>query len=48
LNLFGVDFPNEAAGYASGGFMADSYVTGNIYAGSQQQWFSRNVDMATW
>jgi hypothetical protein len=35
LNLFGVDAPNESAGYASGGFMANSKVSGNIYAGSQ-------------
>lgn len=46
--LFGVDYPNPDAGYASGGYMADSYVTGTLNAGSQQQWFSRNVDMATW
>lgn len=34
LNLFGVDFPNPDAGYASGGFMADVYATGNVNGGS--------------
>jgi len=36
LMLFGVDYPNPDAGYASGGYMADSYVTGTLNAGSQQ------------
>ena len=31
------------AGYSSGGFLADALVAGNILAGSQQQWFTRNV-----
>lgn len=35
-------------GYASGGFIADSKVSGTIKPGSQQQYFSRNVDMAKW
>jgi len=48
LNLFAVDYPNTAAGYASGGYMADSVVTGTINAGSQQQWFTRNSEMASW
>ena len=32
-------------GYSSGGYLANSEVTGTIYANSQQQWFSRNVKM---
>jgi len=32
------------AGYASGGFLADSEVTGTITFGSQQQWFTRNAN----
>ena len=31
------------AGYSSGGFLADALIGGNILAGSQQQWFTRNV-----
>jgi hypothetical protein len=36
------------AGYSSGGFMADSKVSGSIIPGSQQQFFSRNTDMKKW
>jgi len=32
-------------GYASGGFLADSVVTGTIYSGTQQQWFTRNTNI---
>ena len=35
-------------GYASGGFLADSKVDGNITSGPQQQWFTRNTDMGQW
>ena len=36
------------AGYASGGFLADSIVTGQISSGSQQQWFTRNSNQGSW
>ena len=36
------------AGYASGGYMSDSIVTGEISAGSQQQCFTRNSNMGNW
>ena len=29
-------------GWASGGFLSDSKVDGTVFAGTQQQWFSRN------
>jgi hypothetical protein len=35
-------------GYASGGFLADSKVDGTVYAGGQQQWFSRNSEWKQW
>jgi len=35
-------------GYASGGFLADSKIDGKISSGPQQQWFTRNTDMAEW
>jgi len=35
-------------GYASGGFLADSKVDGNIASGPQQQWFTRNSDIGKW
>ena len=39
---------SENGGYSSGGYLSDAKVTGNIYSGSQQQWFSRNVEMGSW
>ena len=35
-------------GYASGGFLADSKVDGEITSGPQQQWFTRNSDIGKW
>jgi len=35
-------------GWASGGWMSDSLVDGNVDSGSQQQWISRNCDWKTW
>jgi hypothetical protein len=35
-------------GYASGGFLADSKVDGNISSGPQQQWFTRNSQFGSW
>ena len=37
-----------AAGFASGGFLADAIVDGTIQAGGQQQWFTRNVQAKAW
>jgi hypothetical protein len=35
-------------GWASGGWMADSLVDGNVDSGSQQQWISRNCEWKSW
>jgi hypothetical protein len=35
-------------GWASGGWMSDSLVDGNVDSGSQQQWISRNCDWMSW
>ena len=35
----------EAAGYASGGYLANSVVEGAVQSGSQQQWFTRNTQV---
>src|SRR5580658_8702290 len=35
-------------GWASGGWMSDSVVDGNVDSGSQQQWISRNCDWKSW
>ena len=35
-------------GWASGGWMSDSLVDGNVDSGTQQQWISRNSEWASW
>jgi hypothetical protein len=35
-------------GWASGGFLADSNVSGQVNSGSQQQWLSRNDQIGGW
>jgi fibronectin type 3 domain-containing protein len=39
---------NASCGYASGGFIADMVITGNLGSCSQQQWFTRNSTLGTW
>lgn len=48
LDLFQYNYPEPAAGYASGGYMSDMTVTGNITSGTQQQYFTRNSYMGNW
>jgi hypothetical protein len=38
----------DAAGFASGGFMANSQVDGTVFSGSQQQWLTRNCRIGRW
>ena len=47
LDLFDFD-SNWNAGWASGGFLADSLVDGKVVPASQQQWLSRNSKWASW
>jgi hypothetical protein len=35
-------------GWASGGWMSDSLIDGNVGSGSQQQWISRNSEWGSW
>ena len=35
-------------GYSSGGFIADSNISGTVTSGSEQQWFSRNSQYGKW
>ncbi len=35
-------------GFSSGGFLADSKIDGAVSSGTQQQYFSRNTDWASW
>ncbi|MGC1829163.1 MAG: malectin domain-containing carbohydrate-binding protein [Candidatus Acidiferrales bacterium] len=44
----GLELTNSACGEASGGFISDSEVTGNVNACSQQQWYTRNSSIGTW
>jgi hypothetical protein len=39
---------HQKGGWASGGWMADSLVDGNVGSGSQQQWISRNSEWGSW
>jgi hypothetical protein len=47
LQLFDFD-KHSNAGWASGGFLADSVVDGNVVPASQQQWLSRNSKWSKW
>jgi hypothetical protein len=47
LQLFDFD-AKWNAGWASGGFLADSVVDGKVVSASQQQWLSRNSKWAGW
>src|SRR5580658_1529967 len=39
---------HQNRGWASGGWMSDSLVDGNVDSGTQQQWISRNCDWKSW
>ena len=38
----------SSSGWSSGGFLANTVVTGSINSGSQQQWFTRNTEFRSW
>jgi len=38
----------DDGGWSSGGFLADSNVSGQVNSGSQQQWISRNDQLGSW
>jgi hypothetical protein len=35
-------------GWASGGWISDSLIDGNVGSGTQQQWISRNSEWGSW
>jgi hypothetical protein len=43
-----VELTNTDCGEASGGFIANSQVTGTIQSCSQQQWYTRNSSIGSW
>ena len=47
LYLFAFD-EHWNAGWASGGFLADSVIDGKVLPASQQQWLSRNSKWGSW
>lgn len=44
MNIKG-DLSLSTGAYASGGFLANSTISGRVHYGSQQQWFTRNTSM---
>ena len=39
---------NQRHGWASGGWMSDDLIDGNVNSGTQQQWISRNSEWGSW
>jgi len=39
---------NQNRGWASGGWMSDTLIDGNVASGTQQQWISRNSEWHSW
>jgi len=48
MHILGDLVLHQHRGWASGGWMSDSLVDGNVDSGSQQQWISRNCDWKSW
>ena len=49
MNLYPTAVPNSCcSGWASGGYISDSRVTGQVNSGGQQQWISRNSQFGSW
>jgi Malectin domain/Putative Ig domain len=44
----GLELAPASNGYASGGYIADSVVTGQVSSVSQQQWYSRDSTFGSW
>ena len=44
----GLELTDSYCGFASGGFISDSVVTGNVNPCSQQQWYTRNSSLGSW
>jgi hypothetical protein len=48
MHVVGSMVLHQNGGWASGGWMSDSLVDGNVGAGPQQQWISRNSEWGSW
>jgi Carbohydrate binding module (family 6)/F5/8 type C domain len=47
-NVTLMDYCDGSPDYASGGFIANSKITGTVTNGSQQQYYTRNTDIGSW
>lgn len=47
MQIFG-NLALSGSGWSSGGFLADSQISGNINPGTQQQWMTRNTAFTRW
>ena len=48
MHILGDLVLHQNGGWASGGWMSDSLIDGNVGAGPQQQWISRNSQWGSW
>ena len=48
MHILGNLVLHQHNGWASGGWMSDSVIDGNVDSGSQQQWISRNSEWGSW
>jgi hypothetical protein len=48
MHILGSIVLHQKGGWASGGWMSDSVVDGNVGSGPQQQWISRNSEWGSW
>ena len=48
MHVLGNIVLHQKGGWASGGWMSDSVVDGNVGSGPQQQWISRNSEWGSW
>jgi hypothetical protein len=48
MHILGNMVLNQNHGWASGGWISDSLIDGNVGSGTQQQWISRNSEWGSW
>jgi hypothetical protein len=48
MHMLGSMVLHQNRGWASGGWMSDSLIDGNVGSGTQQQWISRNSEWGSW
>ncbi len=48
MHIVGSLVLHQNGGWASGGWMSDALVDGNVGSGSQQQWIARNSEWGSW